>query len=89
SAQNAATAIKIVGDNSSIALAGLVETGGFSTGLEITGDNNTLTMSTYALNVIGEQSAGVIVSGDNNNLEITGSMVVDGDSVGTLVTGNG
>lgn len=46
-------------------------------------------MSTYALNVIGEQSAGVIVSGDNNNLEITGSMVVDGDSVGTLVTGNG
>ncbi len=78
-ATNAGTGISVAGDKANISLAGGLDVGDFSTGLDVSGDNNNMTLSTYGLNVTGQEATGVNVSGDGNTIEIAGSILVDKD----------
>ena len=78
-ATNAGTGISVAGDKANISLAGGLDVGDFSTGLDVSGDNNNMTLSTYGLNVTGKEATGVNVSGDGNTIEIAGSILVDKD----------
>ncbi|QPE06217.1 autotransporter domain-containing protein [Escherichia coli] len=78
-ATNAGTGVSVTGDKANISLAGGLDVGDFSTGLDVSGDNNSMTLSTYELNVTGQEATGVNVSGDGNTIEIAGSILVDKD----------
>ena len=78
-ATNAGTGVSVAGDKANISLAGGLDVGDFSTGLDVSGDNNNMTLSTYGLNVTGQEATGVNVSGDGNTIEIAGSILVDKD----------
>ncbi|MEB4673729.1 autotransporter domain-containing protein [Enterobacteriaceae bacterium G50] len=101
SATNAGTGISVTGDKANISLAGGLDVGDFSTGLDVSGDNNNMTLSTYELNVTGQEATGVNISGDGNTIEIAGSILVDKDqkadnaqpyffnpSIGVNISGN-
>ena len=100
-ARNASTGIRVVGDGGEISLAGRMDVGDYSTGLDVSGNNNTMTLATNELNVTGSVATGVNVAGDGNEVEITGNIMVDKDqttdnaaehffdsSVGIRVSGN-
>ncbi|ELC89013.1 autotransporter domain-containing protein [Escherichia coli] len=78
-ATNAGTGVSVTGDKANISLAGGLDVGDFSIGLDVSGDNNSMTLSTYELNVTGQEATGVNVSGDGNTIEIAGSILVDKD----------
>ena len=60
-----------------------------TTGLEVNGNDNSITLTTYELSIAGENATGVNLSGNGNNLEISGDMTVDGkNTVGTRVMGD-
>ncbi|WP_146640604.1 hypothetical protein, partial [Escherichia coli] len=61
---------------------------GSSTGLEVMGKNNDLSLSTNMMDVTGKQSTGVTITGDDNTIDITGDMVVDQNSVGAKIVGD-
>ncbi len=88
SADNAATGVKITGNASDIALAGAMHVGDFASGLEVMGNNNDLSLSTYLMDVTGQQSTGVTIAGDGNIVDITGAMAVDESSVGMKIAGS-
>ncbi len=79
SATNAGTGVSVAGDKANISLAGGLDVGDFSTGLDVSGNNNNMTLATYELNVTGQKATGVNVSGDGNTIEIAGSILVDKD----------
>ncbi|HBE5994992.1 TPA: autotransporter domain-containing protein [Escherichia coli] len=79
SATNAGTGVSVAGDKANISLAGGLDVGDFSTGLDVSGNNNNMTLATYELNVTGQKATGVNVSGDGNRIEIAGSILVDKD----------
>ncbi|XBY06959.1 hypothetical protein ABR759_18580 [Escherichia coli] len=56
---------------------GAMHVGDFASGLEVTGKNNDLSLSTNMMDVTGKQSTGVTITGDENTIDITGDMVVD------------
>ncbi|MXE21649.1 hypothetical protein FQ034_25955, partial [Escherichia coli] len=73
----------------------------YSTGLDVSGNNNAMKLATNELNVTGNMATGVNISGDGNNIDITGNILVDKDqtadnaadhffdpSVGIRVSGN-
>ncbi|MGE9527929.1 hypothetical protein, partial [Escherichia coli] len=70
SATNAGTGVSVAGDKANISLAGGLDVGDFSTGLDVSGNNNNMTRATYELNVTGQKATGVNVSGDGNTIEI-------------------
>ncbi len=76
---NSATGFAITSDEGKISLAGSMQVGDFSTGLTLTGDNNSLTMAMQDLNVVGQKATGINVSGDANTIDITGNILVDKD----------
>ncbi|HAI0066889.1 TPA: autotransporter domain-containing protein [Escherichia coli] len=78
-ATNAGTGVSVAGDKANISLAGGLDVGDFSTGLDVSGNNNNMTLATYELNVTGQKATGVNVSGDGNTIEIAGSILVDKD----------
>ncbi|WP_069192424.1 beta strand repeat-containing protein, partial [Escherichia coli] len=65
SATNAGTGVSVAGDKANISLAGGLDVGDFSTGLDVSGNNNNMTLATYELNVTGQKATGVNVSGDS------------------------
>ncbi|HCB7517646.1 TPA: autotransporter domain-containing protein [Escherichia coli] len=79
SATNAGTGVSVAGDKANISLAGGLDVGDFFTGLDVSGNNNNMTLATYELNVTGQKATGVNVSGDGNTIEIAGSILVDKD----------
>ncbi|CAD5818392.1 autotransporter domain-containing protein [Escherichia coli] len=79
SATNAGTGVSVAGDKANISLAAGLDVGDFSTGLDVSGNNNNMTLATYELNVTGQKATGVNVSGDGNTIEIAGSILVDKD----------
>ncbi|ELJ2392534.1 autotransporter domain-containing protein [Escherichia coli] len=79
SSTNAGTGVSVAGDKANISLAGGLDVGDFSTGLDVSGNNNNMTLATYELNVTGQKATGVNVSGDGNTIEIAGSILVDKD----------
>ena len=79
SVANAGAAVRIKGDSGDISLAGGMYIGDFSTGLDVSGNNNTMTLATYELNVTGQDATGVNISGNGNAINIAGNILVDKD----------
>ncbi|MCV4690923.1 hypothetical protein OFC38_32760, partial [Escherichia coli] len=58
---------------------GSMQVGDFSTGMDLNGNNNSVTLAAKDLNVTGQKATGVNVSGDANTINITGNVLVDKD----------
>ncbi|WP_423265908.1 hypothetical protein, partial [Escherichia coli] len=56
-----------------------MQVGDFSTGMDLNGNNNSVTLAAKDLNVTGQKATGVNVSGDANTINITGNVLVDKD----------
>ncbi|TGB98462.1 autotransporter outer membrane beta-barrel domain-containing protein [Escherichia sp. E2661] len=76
---NSATGFNFKTDEGNITLAGSMQVGDFSTGVNLNGNSNSVTLATKDLNVIGQKATGVNVSGNANTLNITGNVLVDKD----------
>ncbi|HAZ3735147.1 TPA: autotransporter outer membrane beta-barrel domain-containing protein [Escherichia coli] len=98
---NSATGMSITTSEGAISQAGSMNVGDFSTGMALSGNNNSVTLAAKDLNVTGQKATGVNISGDNNAVDIAGNILVDKDqtadnaadyffesSVGVNVTGN-
>ncbi|ENE3528734.1 autotransporter domain-containing protein [Escherichia coli] len=86
---NIGTAVGITGDSGNISLAGAMRVNDDTTGMDISGNKNSVTLSTYELNVSGDHATGVNVNGDGNKIDIVGNMTVNGqDAMGLTITGN-
>ncbi|MFP2679028.1 autotransporter domain-containing protein [Escherichia coli] len=86
---NTGTGVKVGGDNGDISLAGGMHVNDASTGLDVEGENNHITLTTYELNVIGDNAVGMNIAGDNNDIEISGNMNVSGkNAVGVQISGD-
>lgn len=59
-----------------------MDVGDYSTGLDVSGNNNAMTLATNELNVTGSVATGVNVAGDGNEVEITGNILVDKNQAG-------
>ena len=76
---NNATGFDITTNEGNISLAGSMQVGDFSTGMDLNGNNNSVTLAAKDLNVTGQKATGVNISGDANTVKITGNVVVDKD----------
>ncbi|WP_097478853.1 autotransporter domain-containing protein [Escherichia coli] len=76
---NNATGFDITTNEGNISLAGSMQVGDFSTGMDLNGNNNSVTLAAKDLNVTGQKATGVNVSGDANTINITGNVLVDKD----------
>ncbi|WP_116835266.1 hypothetical protein [Escherichia coli] len=76
---NNATGFDIITNEGNISLAGSMQVGDFSTGMDLNGNNNSVTLAAKDLNVTGQKATGVNVSGDANTINITGNVLVDKD----------
>ncbi|EPU2001465.1 EntS/YbdA MFS transporter [Escherichia coli] len=98
---NSATGFSLVTNEGIISLAGSMKVGDFSTGMALSGDNNSVTLAAKDINVTGQKATGVNISGDSNTVDITGNILVDKDqtadnavdyfydpSVGVNISGN-
>ncbi|UGK29893.1 EntS/YbdA MFS transporter [Escherichia coli] len=80
---NSATGMSITTSEGAISQAGSMNVGDFSTGMALSGNNNSVTLAAKDLNVIGQKATGVNISGDNNAVDITGNILVDKDQTAT------
>ena len=80
---NSATGMSITTSEGAISQAGSMNVGDFSTGMALSGNNNSETLAAKDLNVIGQKATGVNISGDNNAVDITGNILVDKDQTAT------
>ncbi|WP_273880696.1 autotransporter domain-containing protein [Escherichia coli] len=98
---NSATGFSLVTNEGIISLAGSMKVGDFSTGMALSGDNNSVTLAAKDINVTGQKATGVNISGESNTVDITGNILVDKDqtadnavdyfydpSVGVNISGN-
>lgn len=98
---NSAAGFSLVTNEGIISLAGSMKVGDFSTGMALSGDNNSVTLAAKDINVTGQKATGVNISGDSNTVDITGNILVDKDqtadnavdyfydpSVGVNISGN-
>ncbi|HAW0106499.1 TPA: EntS/YbdA MFS transporter [Escherichia coli] len=76
---DSATGFGIVTSEGTISLAGSMSVGDFSTGMALSGDNNSVTLAAKDINVTGQKATGVNISGDSNTVDITGNILVDKD----------
>ena len=76
---NNATGFDITTNEGNISLAGSMQVGDFSTGMDLNGNNNSVTLAAKDLNVTGQKATGVNISGDANTVNITGNVLVDKD----------
>ena len=76
---NNATGFDITTNEGNISLAGSMQVGDLSTGMDLNGNNNSVTLAAKDLNVTGQKATGVNVSGDANTINITGNVLVDKD----------
>ena len=76
---NSATGFSLVTNEGIISLAGSMKVGDFSTGMALSGDNNSVTLAAKDINVTGQKATGVNISGDSNTVDITGNILVDKD----------
>lgn len=56
-----------------------MQVGDFSTGVDLNGNNNSVTLAAKDLKVVGQKATGINVSGDANTVNITGNVLVDKD----------
>ncbi|HFU3484496.1 TPA: EntS/YbdA MFS transporter [Escherichia coli] len=80
---NSATGMSITTSEGAISQAGSMNVGDFSTGMALSGNNNSVTLAAKDLNVTGQKATGVNISGDNNAVDITGNILVDKDQTAT------
>ena len=80
---NSATGMSITTSEGAISQAGSMNVGDFSTGMALSGNNNSVTLAAKDLNIIGQKATGVNISGDNNAVDITGNILVDKDQTAT------
>ena len=80
---NSATGMSITTSEGAISQAGSMNVGDFSTGMALSGNNNSVTLAAKDLNVIGQKATGVNISGDNNAVDINGNILVDKDQTAT------
>ncbi len=98
---NSATGFSLVTNEGIISLAGSMKVGDFSTGMALSGDNNSVMLAAKDINVTGQKATGVNISGESNTVDITGNILVDKDqtadnavdyfydpSVGVNISGN-
>lgn len=74
----------IAGNRNEVNQLGKLEVIDFSTGLNITGKDNLVSLKSPTMSVTGYQSTGVDVQGENNTVTLTGNMVVDKDQASPL-----
>ena len=76
---NEATGFSITTNSGKVSLAGSMQVGDFSTGVDLNGNNNSVTLAAKDLKVVGQKATGINVSGDANTVNITGNVLVDKD----------
>ncbi len=76
---NEATGFSITTNTGKVSLAGSMQVGDFSTGVDLNGNNNSVTLAAKDLKVVGQKATGINVSGDANTVNITGNVLVDKD----------
>ncbi|HGC5149283.1 TPA: autotransporter domain-containing protein [Escherichia coli] len=76
---NEATGFSITTNSGKVSLAGSMQVGDFSTGVDLNGNNNSVTLAAKDLKVVGQKATGINVSGDENTVNITGNVLVDKD----------
>ncbi|HBE5781319.1 TPA: autotransporter domain-containing protein [Escherichia coli] len=76
---NEATGFSITINSGKVSLAGSMQVGDFSTGVDLNGNNNSVTLAAKDLKVVGQKATGINVSGDANTVNITGNVLVDKD----------
>ncbi|MDY9009658.1 hypothetical protein UZ207_24660, partial [Escherichia coli] len=67
----------------------------FSTGVDLNGNNNSVTLAAKDLKVVGQKATGINVSGDGNTVNMNGGLeligeknaLADGSQVASLRTG--
>ncbi|HBD3681661.1 TPA: autotransporter domain-containing protein [Escherichia coli] len=69
----------ITTNSGKVSLAGSMQVGDFSTGVDLNGNNNSVTLAAKDLKVVGQKATGINVSGDANTVNITGNVLVDKD----------
>ncbi|MFG3825959.1 hypothetical protein ACGI6H_33035, partial [Escherichia coli] len=67
---NSATGMSITTSEGANSQAGSMNVGDFSTGMALSGNNNSVTLAAKDLNVTGQKATGVNISGDNNAVDI-------------------
>ena len=76
---NEATGFSITTNSGKVSLAGSMQVGDFSTGVDLNGNNNSVTLAAKDLKVVGQKATGINVSGDANTVNTTGNVLVDKD----------
>ncbi|EMK7833277.1 autotransporter domain-containing protein, partial [Escherichia coli] len=76
---NEATGFSITTNSGKVSLARSMQVGDFSTGVDLNGNNNSVTLAAKDLKVVGQKATGINVSGDANTVNITGNVLVDKD----------
>lgn len=76
---NEATGFSITTNSGKVSLAGSMQVGDFSIGVDLNGNNNSVTLAAKDLKVVGQKATGINVSGDANTVNITGNVLVDKD----------
>ncbi|EMG2534169.1 TPA: autotransporter outer membrane beta-barrel domain-containing protein [Escherichia coli] len=76
---NEATGFSITTNSGKVSLAGSMQVGDFLTGVDLNGNNNSVTLAAKDLKVVGQKATGINVSGDANTVNITGNVLVDKD----------
>ncbi|ELQ4185618.1 autotransporter domain-containing protein [Escherichia coli] len=76
---NEAIGFSITTNGGKVSLAGSMQVGDFSTGVDLNGNNNSVTLAAKDLKVVGQKATGINVSGNANTVNITGNVLVDKD----------